>query len=229
MTLYSAIVTGASRGLGLELALILASKSRAVVGVSRNPPEDPRWKEFCGAGSLQIAIGDVSNPLTVIRAFDAAENIGKLDLVINCAGFGVFGAAGAFNSNDIEDVLKGNLIGTILFSDAAYKRFKINGGTIVNIMSTSANIGRPSETIYCAAKWGAKGYTEALRAESKGSAARIISVYPGGMRTDFWKNARGSTTDPRTFMNPKEAAETIMAAIEPKAAAYVSEITINRT
>ena len=64
--------------------------------------------------------------------------------------------------------------------------------TIVNIMSTSALIGRAEETIYCAAKWGARGYTEALRTELKGTKRNIIAVYPGGMKTDFWKSRVGT-------------------------------------
>jgi uncharacterized protein len=120
------------------------------------------------------------------------------------------------------------LIGTILFSDAAYNRFKVTGGMIVNVMSTASNIGRVNETIYCASKWGAKGYTEALRAESKGTPVKIISVFPGGMRTDFWSLARGSKVNPEAFMDPKEVAEIIMNAIDPRKGAYVSDITINR-
>jgi short-subunit dehydrogenase len=224
----SAIVTGATRGLGFELALKLADEGYAVTGVARNPPKELRWKEFSGRGSLNFVAGDVGEPGSAINAFNEADKNGPLDLVINCAGVGVFGAAGNFNIRDIENVLRGNLIGTILFSDAAYNRFKVTGGTIVNVMSTASNIGRANETLYCASKWGAKGYTEALRAEGKGTPVKIISVFPGGMRTDFWALAQGSKVDPRTFMDPKEVAAIILNAIDPKNGAYVSDIIINK-
>ena len=88
----SAIVTGASSGLGLELALGIGAGGRAVVGVSRSTPTDARWSELVERGDAQHVPGDVSDPDTVERAFQAARD--PLDLLVNCAGTGVFGAAG---------------------------------------------------------------------------------------------------------------------------------------
>jgi short-subunit dehydrogenase len=99
--------------------------------------------------------------------------------------------------------------------------------TIVNIMSTSALFGRAEETIYCAAKWGARGYTEALRTELKGTKRNIIAVYPGGMRTDFWK-VPGQNRDISSFMDPAEVALKIVNAVLVSDKMLVTDITINR-
>jgi short-subunit dehydrogenase len=99
--------------------------------------------------------------------------------------------------------------------------------TIVNIMSTSALLGRAEETIYCAAKWGARGYTEALRTELKGTKRNIIAVYPGGMKTDFWK-VPGQNRDISGFMDPTEVAEKIVNAVMVSDKMLVTDITINR-
>jgi uncharacterized protein len=99
--------------------------------------------------------------------------------------------------------------------------------TIVNIMSTSALYGRDKETIYCAAKWGARGYTEALRTELKGTKRNIIAVYPGGMKTDFYK-ASGQNRDLSGFMNPNEVAEKIVHAVLNSEKLVVSDIIISR-
>jgi short-subunit dehydrogenase len=94
-------------------------------------------------------------------------------------------------------------------------------------MSTSALCGRDKETIYCAAKWGARGYTEALRTELKGTKRNIIAVYPGGMKTDFWK-IQGQDRDISGFMDPKEVAEKIVNAVIVKDKMLVTDITISR-
>jgi short-subunit dehydrogenase len=99
--------------------------------------------------------------------------------------------------------------------------------TIINIMSTSAHIGRPEETIYCAAKFGARGFTEALRAELKGTKRNIIAVYPGGMKTDFWK-APGQNRNISGFMDPAFVSEKIVNAVLDSKGLSVSDITIVR-
>jgi short-subunit dehydrogenase len=88
-------------------------------------------------------------------------------------------------------------------------------------MSTAALAGKPGETVYCAAKWGARGYTEVLRAELKET--RVLAVYPGGMKTPFW------SSDPRraaNFMDPKEIAGRIVDAIFNS---DVTELVIRRS
>ena len=92
---------------------------------------------------------------------------------------------------------------------------------IVNVLSTAALIGKPNETVYCAAKWGARGYSEALRAEAKGTGVRVLSAAPGGMRTPFWRENR------ETFMEARDVAAAIVdAAFRPLA---VTELVIQRT
>ena len=107
-----------------------------------------------------------------------------------------------------------------MFCEALFPRFQNDGGTIVNILSTAALIGKPNESVYCAAKWGARGYTESLKAEAKGTKARIISVAPGGMDTPFWSERRAD------FMDPKDIAAIVVDAIERPVG--LNEIVINR-
>ena len=225
---HVAIVTGAASGLGLELALDLLPLDRIIVGVSRRPPTDERWKQAASAGKAHHLSGDVSNPATTRDAFDLARRLGRLDLLVNCAGQGVFGSAGSFTRADVDAVLAANLIGTILFSEQAFALFKSQGGTIVNVLSTAAQVPRANESLYCAAKWGAKGYTESLRLEAKGTPVRIVAVYPGGMRTRFWQDATGHKTDPSTFMSPADVARILVGVLFENVSACVSDIVINR-
>jgi short-subunit dehydrogenase len=220
-----AIVTGASSGLGSELVRRLSEEGTTVVGVSRSP-----WQEgsFDRGRTVQV-LGSVSHPDTVSRAFSSAEEAGNLTTVISCAGMGVFGEPGDYSREDVDDVLEGNLVGTILFSDRAFGQFKDQGeGTIVNVMSTAAHSARPLETIYTAAKWGARGYTDALRAAAKGTKLRVLGVYPGGMKTAFWDNSRGMGADTAGFADPEEIAEAIVEAIKLRDTSYTTDLLLNR-
>src|SRR5207244_11960062 len=114
---------------------------------------------------------DASHPDTALRAIEAAERLVAIALLVNAAGVGIFGPAGSYGEKDIDLVLDANLKATIVFCNALFLRFAEHGGTIVNVLSTAALVGKPNESVYCAAKWGARGYTEALRAEAKGTKA----------------------------------------------------------
>lgn len=201
-----AIVTGASTGLGAGITRLLEARGTPVVGVSRRGETTVR--------------GDASERETALHALAAAEARGKVDLLVNCAGAGIYGPAGSYSDASIDAMLRANLTATIVFCEVLAPRFKTDGGTIVNVLSTAALVGKPNETVYCAAKWGARGYTEALRAEAKGTKLRVISVAPGGMNTPFWPDAR---TD---FMDPKEIASIVVDALERRV--NVSELVITR-
>jgi len=201
-----AIVTGASSGLGFEIAKLLRERGTEVVGVSRRAGSD--------------VSGDASKRDTALRAIEAAERLGAIDLLVNNAGIGIYGPAGSYDEATIASIIDANLIATINFCELLFPRFKEHGGTIVNVLSTAALIGKVNETVYCAAKWGARGYGEALKAEAKGTKARIIVAAPGGMNTPFWPKPRPE------FMDPADVAATIVDAIERPV--EISEIVITR-
>lgn len=202
-----AIVTGGASGLGAAIGALLEARDYRLVTVSRRD-------------SATVS-GDASQADTVRRAVAAAEALGEITLLVNCSGAGVFGAAGSYDEYTIRMLLDANLTSMIVFSDALFRRFAERGGTIVNVLSTAALVAKPNESVYCAAKWGARGYTDVLKAEAKGTKARVISVAPGGMDTGFWSERREG------FMDPAEVARIIVDAIERPL--NVSSIVIERT
>jgi short-subunit dehydrogenase len=156
------------------------------------------------------------------------NNSYTVEYLFNNAGMGLFMKADKSTSASIDTIFEANLKGMILLTSEILDITPENEElSIVNIMSTSALLGRAEETIYCAAKWGARGYTEALRTELKGSKRNIIAIYPGGMKTDFW-NIPGQNRDISTFMDPAEVAEKIVSAVIVTEKLFVTDITINR-
>lgn len=200
-----AIVVGGTSGLGAAIAELLRDSMR-VVTVSRRDRAD--------------IVGDASHADTVQRAIAHATSLGTITLLVNCAGLGIYGPAGSYDETNIRAMLDANLIAMILFSDALLPRFKNEGGTIVNVLSTAALVAKQNESVYCAAKWGALGYTEVLKAEAKGSHARVISIAPGGMDTPFWPDRRAH------FMNAKEVAKAVVTAIQ--STVNVNHVVIER-
>lgn len=201
-----AIITGGTSGLGAAVAARLRERGMQVVTVSRREEAD--------------VIGDASREDTVARAVAAAEELGDITLLVNCAGVGIFGSAGSYDEHDVRRVIDANLVAMILFCDELFPRFTRDGGTIVNVLSTAALVAKPGESVYCAAKWGARGYSDVLKAEAKGTKARVISVAPGGMQTPFWSHEREG------FMEPDAVAKVILETLD--SGVNVSSVVIER-
>jgi short-subunit dehydrogenase len=227
------VISGGTSGLGLEIAdqFIRSGKNVLILGRNSEKLDTARSRlnksaKNSLAESLKCNIGnedDIRKVGTFLRT-----NSWKVEYLFNNAGMGLFTKAQNSTSILIDTIFEANLKGMILLTSEILRLTPEEDElTIVNIMSTSALLGRVEETIYCAAKFGARGYTEALRTELKGTKRNIIAVYPGGMRTDFWK-IPGQNRDISNFMDPVEVAEKIVNAVIVTDKMFVTDITINR-
>lgn len=228
-----AIVTGGSSGLGLEIADYLARKAQSVCLVARNADALTRAREKLIATSCDADV--------MVRSCNVADEDGVKDLfkylaetkrtishVFNVAGVGKYGPPDANTRALIDNVFEANIVGMIVMCTLAVRAMRDTGGTIVNVMSTAAIKANPMETVYCAAKWGARGYTESLRAALKGSKIHVVAVYPGGMNTPFWKPDSGLSPDVSKFMAPDEVASVICDAIDARKSLYTADLQIER-
>jgi short-subunit dehydrogenase len=227
------IVSGGSGGLGLEMALLLKKAGKNVLIIGRDNEKLSQAltmlngiENEANVASFRCNVGN-EHDVAELCKYLQGENF-VVEYLFNNAGRGLFLEATESTSELIDKVFEPNLKGLILLTSHI---LKITSGetelTIVNIMSTSALLGRAEETIYCAAKWGARGYTEALRTELKGTKRNIIAVYPGGMKTGFW-DVTGHHKDISGFMDPSEVAQKIINAVMIKDRLAVTDITINR-
>lgn len=101
---------------------------------------------------------------------------------------------------------------------------------IINIISSAALKGNQQEALYCATKWGERGYTESLKVAYKGTSVKVIGVYPGGMNTEFWNDSRDYVSEEKSnsFMNPKDVAMVIIDNITSYNTLTVADIIIER-
>jgi short-subunit dehydrogenase len=226
------VITGASRGLGKELASLFASKTNVCL-ISR----DQKELEKVGANLKKLTknqiltfAGDISDENFVKSVFnELQQNKFQISALINNAGVGRFCKVTENTRKIIDEVLSASFIGTILVTSNALPLMK-NDGTIATIMSTAGIQGNANETAYCGAKWGARGFMEALRKELLGTKMKIISVFPGGIDTTFWTENRHYVSKEKsdTFMNPKELAHVIFENLADKKTLCVKELIIER-
>jgi short-subunit dehydrogenase len=227
------IISGGTGGLGLEIASLLVKSGKNVLILGRNTEKlneaSLRLKKVSKNLLTESLICNIGKEEDVKKVGEyLTKNFFTVEYLFNNAGMGLFTKAHTSTSAIIDKVFEANLKGMILLTSEVLRLTPEEEElTIVNIMSTSALLGRAEETIYCAAKWGARGYTEALRTELKGSKRNIIAVYPGGMKTNFW-DIPGQNRDISTFMDPAEVAEKIVNAVIVTDKMFVTDITINR-
>ena len=227
------VISGGTSGLGFEIANLLIRSGKSVLILGRNSEKladaSSRLKKVSEnllAGSLICNIG-MEEDVRKVGKF-LTSNSFSVEYLFNNAGRGLFAKAQNSTSALIDTIFEANLKGMILLTSEILRLTPHDQElTIVNIMSTSALLGRAEETIYCAAKWGARGFTEALRTELKGTKRNIIAVYPGGMKTNFW-DIPGQNRDISSFMDPAEVAEKIVTAVIVTDKLFVTDITINR-
>jgi len=229
-----AIVTGGSSGLGFEIATKLVEHGHNVYIVSRSATKLQSARNLIVAKSCHhgqvfdfpMNIAEEQNVKSLYE--DIASKGFTVSHLFNVAGVGRFGAIESINREMIDTVFEANLIGLILMTSCAMRAMHSKGGVIVNVMSTAALVGRSSEAIYCASKWGARGFTEALKVSLKGSPIRVISVYPGGMNTPFWSADCGISVDVSKFMQPADVAARIVYAANSIDSSICSDVTINK-
>ncbi len=225
-----ALITGAGRGLGRAAALLASSKGAHIVAAARtlNDLESLRHEGGC---ALAVAC-DVTDPSQVAALYERIDAaFGRIDVVINNAGIGIFGLIEELSPGDLDALFAVNVKGTFYSCQEAFRRMKAaGGGHIVNVISTSGRIGRAGEAAYTASKWAVTGLTECLKIEGKPHGIRATSFCPGGMETPFWESESGRRHRRGTprFMPPEEVARVLIGVLELPDGMVVDDLTVRR-
>jgi len=182
-------ITGSSRGLGRSLTEAVLANGDKVAATARNPEALNDLVEKYKDQVYPVKL-DVTNYTEVKQAVaDAVKRFGKIDVLVNNAGFGIIGAAEAFTEEQVRSQLETNLYAPIEITRAVlpYMR-KQRSGYILQISSVGGRVGNAGLTMYQAAKFGLGGFSEALAKEVSSLGIRVTCVEPGGFRTD-WSGA----------------------------------------
>jgi len=226
------IVTGASGGIGAEIAKILSEAGAKLVLTGRNAE---RLAATAGLLSTPVhtVIADVTIETDCQRVVtEAIEQFGKVDALVNNAGYGP-AAPLLETTEEIWDVtIDSCLKGVFFMTKAALPPMLDQGsGFIVQISSVAGVDGYANRTAYCAAKWGVQGFTTALRAEHGKNGIRAATVNPGAVATAWWGN--NSDTQPDQVMErmiqPEEVAQAVHYVLTQPPRISVNEVVIRTT
>lgn len=183
-----AVVTGASKGIGAEIAKHLAAEGAAVVVnyASSKAGAEKVVAEIARKGGRAVAVqADVAKPEDVRRLFaEAARTFGRLDVLVNNAGVYDFAPLEAITPEHFHKQFGLNVLGLILATQEAVKHFGEAGGSVVNISSVVATLALPNATVYSATKAAVDSVTRTLSAELGPRKVRINAVNPGMVLTE---------------------------------------------
>lgn len=225
------IISGGGSGLGKEIASEALIRGKNVIILGRDEKKLYRSAEELASQGDKGSITPLRCDITSQNDIDSLSemlmmNKYTVDFLFNNAGTGYFKKVTENRSPDVDMIIGSNFTGLILLTSAMMRLAEdATPITIVNVMSTSALMGRGNQTVYCAAKWGARGFTEALRDEFKGTRNRVIAIYPGGMKTPFYDD---DARDVSSFMDPADVARQIAQVVFDQNNILVSDITILR-
>lgn len=180
------LITGGSRGLGLELARQLGRQGALLTLVARNAAELERAAaELRDVGAtVQTFVGDVREPGTAGAAVAATVSAyGRLDVLINDAGIILVAPLASLSEADHEDAMATHFWAPLRFMQAALPELKRTRGRIVNISSVGGKIAVPHLAAYSASKFALAGLSDAYRAELAKEGVAVTSVFPGLLRT----------------------------------------------
>lgn len=216
------LITGATGGIGSAIAHEMASKGYSLVLHGRN---EAKLKELCqqlppanGTVSHQIVTGDILNADDRAKMLESAFAIAPVSILINNAGVSSFNDFSQVSTDEISKVLNTNLLATIQLTYDFIQKKYFNHATIVNIGSALGGIGFPGYSLYCASKFGLRGFTESLTREFANSDVRVCYLAPRATNTKInssnvlaMNKAMGSKVDP-----PEKVAKALLTLLEGK-------------
>lgn len=187
------LVTGSGSGLGRAIAEAALEEGNRVVATARDTEQLNILAERYGA-LLRVARLDVTDEEQAEAAVNAAvEGFGRLDVLVNNAGYGDFRPFEEMPSTEFRKLIETCLFGVVNLTRAAIPVMrKQRQGHILQISSIGGRIGFPGNAAYSAAKWGVGGFTEAVALEVAPFGVRMTALEPGGMRTNWGKRASSS-------------------------------------
>ncbi|WP_457104705.1 oxidoreductase [Methylobacterium sp. P5_C11] len=179
----TAIVTGAASGIGLETAKALRAAGYRVFGTSRKPA-------VAASGDIRMLTCDVTDDVSVAHMIETVfDETGRIDLLVNNAGFGISGAAEESSIAQAHAMFDVNLFGIIRTTRAVLPIMRAQkAGRIVNISSVMGLIPAPYMALYGASKHAVEGFSESLDHEIRGQGVRVVLVEPAFTRTAFDRN-----------------------------------------
>jgi NAD(P)-dependent dehydrogenase (short-subunit alcohol dehydrogenase family) len=179
-------ITGASSGIGLYTALYFYEQGWNVIATMRNP--EKRQTLLHEKGLPDLVHLDVTDERSIQTALKyAVDKYQKIDVLVNNAGYAVYGPFEASSPDQIKKQFETNVFGLMEMTRAVLPLFRSQQqGLIINVTSMGGRLGFPLYSIYNSSKWAVEGFSEALQYELKSLNIRVKTIEPGVIKTDFY-------------------------------------------
>jgi len=214
------VITGASEGLGLQVAKLYKEAGKTVVNISRKESE---------YADVNICLSLREGPEIQEAAARVLEIDEPVEALINCAGVLSIQKLGEVTEDEIKRLMSTNVKPAILLVSNMADRIHKDKTDIVNVASTVGFKGYVDQAVYGASKWAIRGFSKNLQEEFKGKPNRVISFCPGGFRSKIFEKATGDTSDlGEGWMEAKDVALALKQTLDLPKNMDVSEIILNR-
>lgn len=179
------LITGASSGIGLHTAKLFQAKNWKVAATMRDPASAADLAKIVDLETFRLDVTDVESIKNAIA--DTLDKFGRIDAVVNNAGYGLIGPFEAASQEQIDRQFKTNVFGLMNVCREILPYFREQKrGHIVNITSVGGRMTFPFSSLYHATKWAVEGFSESLQYELKPFNIRVKIVEPGPIKTDFY-------------------------------------------
>lgn len=227
----TAVVTGATRGIGFAFSRALIEKGSHVFGLARSQADLLETCERLGSRFHGMQC-DVTDAAQVEHAFDVMTlEAGRIDVLVNNAGVGLHQNVDVTSDEDWSRLLDTNLTGVFNCTRSVVPLMKKRndetgfGGHIVNIASVAGLIGNPGLSAYNATKYGLRGFSEALMKELRHDGIKVTCMYPGSIQTSFFDELEGVDAHDG-MLQPKDVASTLIHILELPDNCLISDIVV---
>ena len=210
------VISGASRGIGREVALALAKEGAIIVANARREAVLRELEaDILNLGGRVLCVpGDVTLEADVEKLYETVKSkLGRCDILVNNVGVGKYGPVKDFSVADYDWIMTNNMRSTFLVT-----RFFLPGmldqksGNIVFISSVAGLRGLPNEAVYCASKSAQVAFAQSLDYETRPAGVKVSVIAPGATKTDFAIGAGRTLGDPKLdeYSDPQEVAEAVL-------------------
>ncbi|PTM58642.1 SDR family oxidoreductase [Desmospora activa] len=217
LTEKTAIVTGASKGLGRAIARRLNRSGMTVVAAARS--EAALQEMAADHPGIIPVVTDITHSDDVKQMVETAlSHTGRIDILVNNAGLGHFGSVEELSEEEWDQMMDVNLKGAFLACKFAIPHLKKQKGHIVNISSVAGTVTFPGGGGYCASKFGLQALSDVLTQELKQDEVKVNTLCPGSIQTEFSHN-------PKSYaLTAEQVAETVWMMVSADPAVIFNQI-----
>jgi NAD(P)-dependent dehydrogenase (short-subunit alcohol dehydrogenase family) len=213
------IVTGSSTGNGFETSLMLARNGFYTYATMRNLDKSKTITDIARKDGLPLEVLqlDVTEDKSVKDAVDTIlGKRGRIDVVVNNAGYDVFGAVEDLSVEELKAQFETNFFGAIRVMKAVLPTMrKQRRGTIVNVSSVGGLVGIPLNSAYISSKFALEGFSESMQYELEEFGIKVILIEPGVVKTNFFENSKAAKNTASSNSPYAELAEKVSEAFKP--------------